>query len=148
MSDPILKQQLMAELVTLFQMEPMARLIERIQGEGRLLFYLQKHPKQANPSQISQNLSLSKPRVTSILNSLRKKGMVELQTDQNDRRKVNVILTEKGHIFIFEKFSHTEEILDYYIDRMGQENIDEMLRLLNRTNIIMHEQTQQYHKED
>ena len=31
MSDQMLKSQLMAQLVTLFQMEPMARLIERIQ---------------------------------------------------------------------------------------------------------------------
>ena len=40
MSDQMLKSQLMAQLVTLFQMEPMARLIERIQGEGRVLFYV------------------------------------------------------------------------------------------------------------
>ena len=148
MSDQMLKQQLMAQLVTLFQMEPMARLIERIQGEGRVLFYLKDHPDQANPSQISQNLSLSKPRVTSILNALRKKEFVELQADPDDRRRVNVVLTQAGRDYIALKVSHTEAMLDYYIDGMGRESTDELIALLKRTNEVMYQQTKDYHNED
>lgn len=148
MSDQMLKNQLMAELVTLFQMEPMARLIERIQGEGRVLFYLKEHPEQANPSQISQNLSLSKPRVTSILNALRKKEFVELQADPDDRRRVNVVLTQAGIDYIALKVSHTEAMLDEYIDGMGRESTEELISLLIRTNEVMYQQTQNYHNED
>lgn len=148
MSDQMLKNQLMAELVTLFQMEPMARLIERIQGEGRVLFYLKEHPEQANPSQISQDLSLSKPRVTSILNALRKKEFVELQADPADRRRVNVVLTQAGIDYIALKVSHTEAMLDEYIDGMGRESTEELISLLIRTNEVMYQQTQNYHNED
>jgi len=143
----MLKQQLMAEIVTLFQMEPMARLIERIQGEGRVLFYLKDHPEQANPSQISQNLSLSKPRVTSILNALRKKEYVELQTDPDDRRRVNVVLTKAGLEYIALKVSHTEAMLSDYIDGMGRESTEALIALLERTNEVMYQQTQKYHNE-
>lgn len=148
MSDQMLKSQLMAQLVTLFQMEPMARLIERIQGEGRVLFYLKEHPEQANPSQISQNLSLSKPRVTSILNALRKKEFVELQADPADRRRVNVVLTQAGLDYIALKVSHTEAMLDEYIAGMGKESTEELISLLIRTNEVMYRQTQNYHNED
>lgn len=144
----MLKSQLMAQLVTLFQMEPMARLIERIQGEGRVLFYLKEHPEQANPSQISQNLSLSKPRVTSILNALRKKEFVELQADPADRRRVNVVLTQAGLDYIALKVSHTEAMLDEYIAGMGKESTEELISLLIRTNEVMYRQTQNYHNED
>ena len=147
MSEQMLKQQLMAELVTLFQMEPMARLIERIQGEGRVPFYLKDHPEQANPSQISQNLSLSKPRVTSILNALRKKEYVELQTDPDDRRRVNVVLTKAGLEYIALKVSHTEAMLSDYIDGMGRESTEALIALLERTNEVMYQQTQKYHNE-
>ena len=147
MSEQMLKQQLMAEIVTLFQMEPMARLIERIQGEGRVLFYLKDHPEQANPSQISQNLSLSKPRVTSILNALRKKEYVELQTDPDDRRRVNVVLTKAGLEYIALKVSHTEAMLSDYIDGMGRESTEALIALLERTNEVMYQQTQKYHNE-
>jgi len=146
-SEQMLKQQLMAEIVTLFQMEPMARLIERIQGEGRVLFYLKDHPEQANPSQISQNLSLSKPRVTSILNALRKKEYVELQTDPDDRRRVNVVLTKAGLEYIALKVSHTEAMLSDYIDGMGRESTEALIALLERTNEVMYQQTQKYHNE-
>jgi len=146
-SDQMLKNQLMAEIVTLFQMEPMARLIERIQGEGRVLFYLKDHPEQANPSQISQNLSLSKPRVTSILNALRKKEYVELQTDPDDRRRVNVVLTKAGLEYIALKVSHTEAMLSDYIDGMGRESTEALIALLERTNEVMYQQTQKYHNE-
>ena len=148
MSDQMLKSQLMAQLVTLFQMEPMARLIERIQGEGRVLFYLKEHPEQANPSQISQNLSLSKPRVTSILNALRKKEFVELQADPDDRRRVNVVLTQAGLDYIALKVSHTEAMLDEYIAGMGRESTEELISLLIRTNEVMYRQPQNYHNED
>ena len=148
MSDQMLKSQLMAQLVTLFQMEPMARLIERIQGEGRVLFYLKEHPEQANPSQISQNLSLSKPRVTSILNALRKKEFVELQADPADRRRVNVVLTQAGLDYIALKVSHTEAMLDEYIADMGRESTEELISLLIRTNEVMYQQTKDYHNED
>ena len=148
MSDQMLKSQLMAQLVTLFQMEPMARLIERIQGEGRVLFYLKEHPEQANPSQISQNLSLSKPRVTSILNALRKKEFVELQADPDDRRRVNVVLTQAGLDYIALKVSHTEAMLDEYIAGMGKESTEELISLLIRTNEVMYQQTKDYHNED
>ena len=126
----------------------MARLIERIQGEGRVLFYLKEHPEQANPSQISQNLSLSKPRVTSILNALRKKEFVELQADPDDRRRVNAVLTDAGYAYIALKVSHTESMLGDYIEGMGRESTDELITLLKRTNEVMYQQTKDYHNED
>lgn len=52
-------------------------------------------------SDIGKCLSVPKPHVTVIVDKLIEDGLVERQSDPNDRRIVNILLTEKG-IEVFE----------------------------------------------
>jgi DNA-binding MarR family transcriptional regulator len=47
-------------------------------------------------SDIGKCLSMPKPHVTVIVDKLIEEGYVERQSDPNDRRVVNILLTEKG----------------------------------------------------
>jgi len=47
-------------------------------------------------SDIGKCLSMPKPHVTVIVDRLIEEGLVERQSDPNDRRIVNILLTEKG----------------------------------------------------
>jgi DNA-binding MarR family transcriptional regulator len=47
-------------------------------------------------SDIGKCLSMPKPHVTVIVDRLIDEGLVERQSDPNDRRIVNILLTEKG----------------------------------------------------
>jgi len=47
-------------------------------------------------SDIGKCLSMPKPHVTVIVDKLIEEGCVERQSDPNDRRVVNILLTEKG----------------------------------------------------
>lgn len=143
------RQELMLQLLALFQTEPASRLAETFQGEWRLLFHLAERPEfRTIPSEISNSLTLSRPRVTSILNALRKKGYVEMEINEEDRRKVNVILTRKGQEHVARRRAGLEALLDYYISEMGHENIDTLIAMLRQSRQIMTLQSNPHRKGD
>ncbi|MDD1725220.1 MAG: MarR family transcriptional regulator, partial [Methanospirillum sp.] len=72
----------------------------------RLLFQL--HMVQMMPmSVLGKNLYISKSHMTTLVDSLIKDGLVERHPDPNDRRVINVSITEEGR----EKLSSIEEII-------------------------------------
>ena len=71
------------------------------QGEKRILGYLTFFKNEgASSGELSEKLFLSTPRVASALNSLSKKGFIERNRDENDKRIVIVTITEAGKSFM------------------------------------------------
>ena len=70
-------------------------------------------------SDIGKHLSMPKPHVTVIVDKLIDEGYVERQNDPNDRRIINILLTEKGK----EDFEAMKQAIS--------ENLKEKLSLLN-----------------
>lgn len=60
-----------------------------------ILGSLKRHGTQSM-SDIGKCLSMPKPHVTVLVDKLIDEGLVERQSDPNDRRIVNILLTEKG----------------------------------------------------
>lgn len=56
---------------------------------------LKRHGTQSM-SDIGKCLSMPKPHVTVIVDKLIDEGLVERQSDPNDRRIVNILITERG----------------------------------------------------
>jgi DNA-binding MarR family transcriptional regulator len=54
------------------------------------------------PSTLADNIGVSRPTVTGLIDGLRKQGFVARQVDSKDRRKVSVRLTAQGERFIRE----------------------------------------------
>ncbi|MDD2306331.1 MAG: MarR family transcriptional regulator [Prolixibacteraceae bacterium] len=67
---------------------------------------LKRHGTQSM-SDIGKCLSMPKPHVTVIVDKLIEEELVERQSDPNDRRIVNILLTEKG----FEEFNSLKKDL-------------------------------------
>jgi DNA-binding MarR family transcriptional regulator len=57
---------------------------------------LKRHGMQSM-SDIGKCLAMPKPHITVIVDKLIEEGLVERQNDPNDRRIVNILITEKGH---------------------------------------------------
>ncbi|MBD7915357.1 MarR family transcriptional regulator [Clostridium sp. Sa3CUN1] len=68
----------------------------------KVIFYL-SHKKSMSVSQMAKCLDISKPNMTPIIDKLINDGYVHRYQDPNDRRKINVELTEKAHSFLKEK---------------------------------------------
>lgn len=71
-----------------------------------MLGSLKRHGTQSM-SDIGKCLSMPKPHVTVIVDKLIEEELVERQSDPNDRRIVNILLTEKG----FEEFNSLKKDL-------------------------------------
>ena len=95
MSANALRQELIASLGEVYQLKAFGALEDLLQGESLILQWLAAHrTEDIYPSDLSRELRLSRSRITGALNSLRGKGLVEMQHSETDRRRVRGDLPE------------------------------------------------------
>ncbi len=63
------------------------------------------------PSELAEATEITRSSMTSLVNNLIKDGLVERKAHENDRRKLKIILTEKGHSLL-------EDILPVVFNQM------------------------------
>ena len=95
-----MKNDFIQELYNLYSSKKMKNFFEFAQGEKRALLELKLAKGDISPSDLCQKLSVSKQRITSILNSLYEKKYITINIDENDRRKTNIKLTPNGKKYI------------------------------------------------
>ncbi len=128
-----LRDALMQELWRMNRLDLMVNLHEFLEGELAALNYLRGCDGAVTPSQISENLRVSRARAANILRALREKQFVEMNISLDDRRKMDVCLTEAGKKFYDEKYADMIRYFDLYIDVLGEKDILELTRLLKKT---------------
>ena len=85
--------------------------------------------------QFAATLGISQPNATYKVNSLIKKGYLERQNSQLDRREYHLILSEKYYNYIGLLSSYESTVTQRMIDRFPPEDIakfDEMLRIISQ----------------
>lgn len=75
-----------------------------------VLNYLWEH-QTGTPKELAQTLMVENSTISGILDRMQKKGLIDRQTDPNDRRSVRVILTNSGNAL-------KEEVL-YTVDELN-----------------------------
>jgi long-chain acyl-CoA synthetase len=75
-------------------------------AQYRLLALLEERPEVA--SALADKLTVSRPSVTTVVDGLVARGLVERDHDTNDRRRVNHALTEDGRKLLH----HADEIVE------------------------------------
>lgn len=127
-----IKERFSMSLLGIYNMDFTKQLIQFLQGEQAVLFALSVSGV-LNPSDMSDKLGLTRSRMSMILTSLKKKELIDLQTDEKDRRRTNVELTKKGKQFITEKENDVLIYFDTYVDKMGYEKVEHLIKLINET---------------
>lgn len=103
------------------------------QGEKRILGYLTFFKNEgASSGELSEKLFLSTPRVASALKSLSKKGFIERNRDENDKRIVIVTITEAGKSFMREEQEKAVSMLEKTLQKLGEEDAKEFVRIIKR----------------
>lgn len=85
-----------------------------------------------NVSEIQENMYISKPAVSQTLNSLEKKGYIVREIDTQDRRKISVQPTNEGKEVLNRSAMTYDEKIQYLSEQLGQEDMETLLRLLNK----------------
>lgn len=83
--------------------------------------------KITEPTILAEELLIPKQTITSMLDKLEKKGYVKRQHNENDRRKVNVMLLPEGEKLLLQ-VQHTIDYAERYImNRIGKDELEDML---------------------
>ncbi|WP_349108398.1 MarR family transcriptional regulator [Collinsella sp. CLA-AA-H302] len=101
-------------------------------GETPVLQYLSGVDDDVIPSEIAKKLKFSRARMSHILESLESKGYIQRRTDQNDRRRVLVSITEEGRDFAAKKNAESVASLSKQLSALGEHDAQELVRILNK----------------
>lgn len=89
-----------------------------------------------DPTTIAESACLLLPSLTRILQKLEEKELITRTADKVDRRKQVVSITESGSALIAENLGHSIALLDRLRARMGSDEYDRLLDLLNALNKV------------
>ena len=134
MDKAALRDGLMQQLWRMNKMDLMVNIREFLEGESAALNYLNGCGEESvTPSQISENICVSRARMANILRSLRGKGYIEMEISAADRRKMDVRITPAGREYCREKYDFLVRYFDLYVDVLGEEDIKDLTRLIKKT---------------
>lgn len=88
----------------------------------RYIYY--NHPEDL--SAIADFMGVSKPTVTGIIDTLQKKGFLKREMNADDRRRVDIVLTEKS-VDLFRRFeSMTTFVIDGFIQCISDDDLERL----------------------
>lgn len=107
------------------------------QGENGLLIYLSYIQDNITPSELSEKMNVSLPRITSILNSLENKDYIIKNVSADDKRKCIISITEFGKKLVSDKRDDALNKLTCVLEKLEEQEVDEYIRLTKKiVNII------------
>jgi DNA-binding MarR family transcriptional regulator len=128
----LLADTLLKKTTVLFRSHSHKKIGEFAEGEMFILKHLSFVEEKALPSDLSAAMNTSTSRIAAILNSLERKGLVSREIDETDRRRILVAITPAGKQFIQEKHQKIHDNMEYLLQRLGEHDANEVLRLLDR----------------
>lgn len=105
-------------------------------GEAKMLTYLCFIEDGITAGKLCEKLNVSSARIAKILNSLEGKQYIIRKTDDNDKRKTIVVVTDLAKEKMFELKEQTINRIKCIIDELGQDDFREFMRITNRINSI------------
>lgn len=101
-------------------------------GELFVLHYLASRHDQVLPTELGAALQSSTQRISALLRVLEKKGHVERNIDQNNRRNVLVTITQVGRQHVTNEMAKMQRCMAQVFTEMGETDTGEFIRLLKR----------------
>ena len=79
---------------------------------------------------MQEQLKISKPAVSYILNTLEKKNYITREIDPKDRRKVSISATPEGRAAAEQSMKKYDKIWSEILDRFGEDNMRQLIDLI------------------
>ena len=102
----------------------------------KVIFYLTVHGP-CPVSKIANDLVISKPNMTPIIDNLIVEGYAVRYDDPNDRRIINIKATEKAFNFLKEKKQEIVQSVSEKISVLGEEDIETLKALIPQLTEIL-----------
>ncbi|MGI6260564.1 MAG: MarR family winged helix-turn-helix transcriptional regulator [Acutalibacteraceae bacterium] len=128
------KDRLAEALRRLYAIGELETLSHFWQGEPKILYHLYfRQNQEVNPSELSGALGVTRARITSILSSLRAKGMIHMHVSERDRRRMVVELSEKGYEKVEQECDQIRDHMQRLRSGLGDEKAEQLLSLLEQS---------------
>lgn len=98
-------------------------------------------------TEIGRYLAVSKGAVSQMLGSLEKKGYINREIDRSNRRNLIVTLTPKGREVLEQQYRIFNCKLERIIGQLGEDDVEQMIRIVNRMIAITGEINEESEKE-
>lgn len=138
MNNEDLKFKLIESLEKIYYMEAFSQMADFLQGELYILrFLFLNRDEVIGPSELSDRLHMSRPRVTATIAALKKKGLVITKADEIDRRRLRINISKKGLEFIRDKQESVENNFEEFVMGIGEKDTLELIRIIDLAVDIM-----------
>lgn len=84
------------------------------------------------PCQLADQLLVSRPSVTGLLDTLQRRGLVERHPHSGDRRRLLVLLTEAGHQLLESHFPSLYQLQSDLVADLSADEQEQLVTLLRR----------------
>ena len=130
MSEDNLRDELYNLLAELLNRKINRTVQDSIRGEYGVLRYLMYVHDNVSAGVLTEQLHVVPGRMTDIQKSLEGKGFIKRCRDEEDKRKVNVCITEEGKIEAKEKRNYITNEYEGLFQILGKKDTKELIRLL------------------
>lgn len=124
---------LIDEFIRIVKGDKIRELISSSSGEDLLLTALYKAGS-LSPSRMGELCRMSSAHVAKTISQLKEKGLVERKTDEEDHRRAQVVLTEKGKARAAENGSRVVSAISSLLSVLDEQERMELLRLFTKIN--------------
>lgn len=111
---------------------PMEEPREFTRGEMGILVFLSFNKDGITSGDLSDGLSVSTGRIATALKSLEKKELIIRRTDPEDKRRVNVFITEEGKRLVLDKQHQGIERMTKALKKLDEKEVVEFVRLVKK----------------
>lgn len=130
-----LKDEFLMYLYEISKMKMVGYIATFIQGEDALMLRLLMNGSMT-PKELSEELKITKGRVTAILNKLKHKNYIETKENNNDKRSLIVDLSSQGKKDFQAKLNIADEYFNNVFTILGEEDginlVAQIANLLNK----------------
>ena len=117
--------ELTEELVRLLDEYPREardnRFSSTLRGEMAVMRLLHNSRQKMTAGELSSRLDMTTSRIAAVLGSLQKKGLLERESDEKDRRRVMVSLTEAGERLCEKRKRHFMNKISQMLSMLGED---------------------------
>lgn len=112
-------------------------------SEARILLCIESLSQEKdcniNVSNISKNLSIASPTATELIKNLTDKGYIERHVNENDKRFVEIKLTNSGKEIIHKITEYYDSLFSGLVENLGKQQSELLIELLSKVNIYFDE---------
>lgn len=106
-------------------------------SEMGVLIYISKLNADVTPLMISRFFKITKPSVTSMLNTLLRISYLEKIPSEFDKRSYLLRITKKGENLVESTFNEYHKSIEVMIDKMGLDTFNRFIETLKNVNEIL-----------